>query len=97
MKTTYERTMFHPDLTKTKIRIFVYDKEKYDKESELMHIVEYNGITAWDIISGGVEADEVEVDLSDDEMDAHHEYLVLHLTDGGTATFRNSYINMFFV
>ena len=82
------------------VEIEVYSECKY-KAAELGHMdvfensikVDYS-IENWEIITGE-DARDIEVETDEDGIDEHHEYLVLHLTDGNTATFRNSYVDMF--
>lgn len=97
MKRTYTRTLFIENLADVKVRIFLHEGCKYtakteDDLGEEKEII-YNGITAWDLIEGGEEAEEIEA--NSDIVDEFHEYLVLHLTDGTTATYRNSHVDMF--
>ena len=97
MKKTYTRTLFIENLEDVKVRLFIYDGCKYTAKSvedlgEETEVI-YNGIKAWDVIEGGEEAEEIESDA--DIVDEFHEYLVLHLLDGNTATFRNSHVDMF--
>lgn len=51
-------------------------------------------VSSWDIVTGD---DATQIGLTTDEAsrDEYNEYLVLHLTDGDTATFRNSHVDMF--
>lgn len=91
MKRTYTGTMMRPDLRTAEIEIEAYDTCKYYGKAHGVSVT-YNGITAWDIIEGGKEAEEIEKDT--DCIDDFHEYLVLHLLNGETATFRNSYVDM---
>lgn len=82
------------------VEIEVYSECKYEA-AKLGHMdvfensikVDYS-IESWEIITGE-DAVEIESMTDDDGIDDHHEYLVLHLTDGNTATFRNSYVDMF--
>lgn len=96
MKRTYTRTMMIEDLTKATVKLYLTENCKYTakdlgEETE----VEYTGVTAWDIIEGGEEAQEIEAMTDEASADEFHEYLVLHFEDGTEATFRNSHVDMF--
>ncbi len=99
MKKSYTRTMMIPDLSKVKVRVYSYDGCKYTAkcEDDFGEEIEtiYNGILGWDLIEGGEEAAEIEAMGDGSCVDEFHEYLVLHLLDGSTATFRNSHCDMF--
>lgn len=94
---TYTRTLMIKNLEDVKVRLFVHSGCKYTaktledlgEETE----VTYNGIKAWSIVEGGQEAEDIEADS--DMVDEFHEYLVLHLLNGETATYRNSHVDMF--
>ena len=96
MKKTYTRTTFIENLEEAKVRIYLFDGCKYtartaeDLGEETQ--ITFNGIKSYDIIECGEEADEIEA--RSDIADEFHEYLVLHLLDGNTATFRNSHVDM---
>lgn len=93
MKKTYTRTMMVEDLTKATVKLFITEGLKWEDPEKIR--VEYKGVTSWDIISGGTEAEEIEAETDADGIDEHHEYLVLHFEDGSTATFRNCHVDMF--
>lgn len=94
MKRTYAGMLkYGSDLSKATFELEVYDVCKYTKEPAEKKRVIYTGVSAWDIIEGGKEAEEIERDS--DVIDDNHEYLVLHFKDGSTSTFRNSYVDMF--
>ena len=100
MKKTYIGTwmMSNDELQEATIMIIVYPKDKYSDVhavNEDIKQVTYKGLTAWDIIEGGKEAEEIESETDASGVDEHHEYLVLHFNDGTTATFRNSHVDMF--
>ena len=97
MKRTYTSTtlLSNEALQRATINIIMYEYIKYDLETSGGEIEnEYTGLTAWDIVDGE-EAKEIEADT--DRIDDNHEYLVLHFNDGRTATFRNSYTDMFII
>ncbi|HCJ37838.1 MAG TPA: hypothetical protein DHV37_05875 [Erysipelotrichaceae bacterium] len=91
MKRSYERTLLVKDLAKAEVEITVFDRCKYEMP-EVKEVLKYRGVTSWDVIEGGEEADSIE---NDGLVDEHHEYLVLHFNDGSQATFRNSHVDMF--
>lgn len=99
MKTTYTRTMMIEDITKATFKLFLTEGCKYTAKSaeDLGKEIEvkYTGVTSWDIIEGGQEAEEIEEYTDAESTDEFHEYLVLHFEDGSQATFRNSHVDMF--
>lgn len=74
-----------------KVYIELYDRCKYTDGAKIFMRVKYE-IENWEIVTGD-EATEIgnEMDCKDD----YNEYLILHLVGGGTATFGNSYVDMF--
>lgn len=82
------------------VEVEVYSECKYTA-AELGHNevfensikVNYS-IENWEIVTGE-DAEEIEAETDGTCIDDLHEYLVLHLMDGDTATFRNSYVDMF--
>lgn len=95
MKKTYTRTMFmsKEELQQATIRIDVFHNTKYE-DAEPTATATYTGVIAWDLISGGEEAEAIEADTDEASADEHHEYLVLHFANGEEATFRNSHVDM---
>ena len=76
--------------------IEIYKACKYTaslKELDDITKVRYE-VESWEIVNGK-DAEEIEANTDGTCIDDNHEYLVLHLTDGDTATFRNSYCDMF--
>lgn len=74
------------------VEIYTHDSCKYVKGAREISKTTYTDVTCWDIIEGGAEAEEIE---KNGLVDDYHEYLVLHFLNGNTATFRNSYVDMF--
>lgn len=95
MKRTYTESIFTWDLAKAKVIITVYENNKYTATENSYKDIEYTGVTSWDIIEGGAEAEEIEAYTDESGVDDNHEYLVLHFENGETSTFRNSYVDMF--
>lgn len=73
--------------------IYFYDGIKYDRHSARVGEATYK-ITSYSIV-GGEKARQIESETDSDGTDDFSEYLVLELEDGETATFRNSYVDMF--
>lgn len=94
---SFNRTLFTTteELPKATVKLIVFRNSKYSDYCDEGREVEYTGLTSWDIIEGGAEADEIEQHLSDDNKDEFREYLVLHFNDDTTATFRNSHCSLF--
>lgn len=98
MINTYTQTftMSNEKLRKATVKLLVYKEDKYTEDITDEKEIKYTGLTAWDIIVGGKEAEEIEAMTDASGVDEHHEYLVLHFEDGTTSTFRNSHVDMFF-
>lgn len=94
MTKTYERTTFIENLADAKVKLYVYENSKYTgircEEKE----VNYTGLKSWSIVDGE-DAKSIENETDGSCIDENHEYLVLNFVDGTTATFRNSYVDMF--
>lgn len=76
------------------VEVEVYSECKYTASPEVFeNSIKVNySIEAYEIVSN---EDAYEIEDNTDELDDYHEYLILHLTDGSTTTFRNSYVDMF--
>ena len=77
-----------------KVIVKVYNECKYNPTSEVIARPEYE-IKGFKVVTGGSEAEEIESMTDASGVDEFHEYLVLELEDGETATFRNSHVDMF--
>lgn len=93
MKKTFNRTMFIDNLPEAQVKVVIYDRDKYDRQSEAKERLYFTGLTSWDSISGGEEAKMIESDT--DMIDNFHEYLILHFKDGTERLFCNSYVDLF--
>lgn len=74
-----------------KVRIKMYDGIKYNSESKKFGEIFYD-VESFEVVK------KTDAELSAegfDEFDPFNEYLVLKFSDGTTATFRNSFVDMF--
>lgn len=76
-----------------KVYLKIYNRPKYNAEAEVINKIDYD-IKDFKIIH---EADnkDIRANYTDEELDINDEYLELYLTNGETATFRNSYVDLF--
>lgn len=74
-----------------KVKVQIYDRIKYDENSEKIAEVEYNDIIGYEVR----EIPATEILKVYDETDEYNEYLIITLANGETATFRNSYVDLF--
>lgn len=94
MTKTYERTTFISNLAEAKVKIYLYENSKYTGNIGEEKEVNYTGLKSWSIVDGD-DAKQIENETDGTCIDENHEYLVLNFTDGTTATFRNSHVDMF--
>lgn len=76
-----------------KVDVKIYDGVKYEASSKVAKRVTYE-IERFEIIHEADDKD-IRANYTDEELDPFDEYLRLYLADGETATFRNSYVDMF--
>ena len=76
-----------------------YNGCKYSSDIEVFrkpaHFM-YNDVEKYEIVTRE-DAATIEAETDSSGIDDYHEYLVLHFKDGRTATFRNSYVDLFFI
>jgi len=72
-------------------KIEIHDTCKYNPESKVVAEVDYKDIVKFEVKI--IPAEEIEATY--DMVDDYDEYLILTFADGDTATFRNSYVDMF--
>lgn len=74
-----------------KVTVKVYDGCKYERDSKVVARVDYS-IKGFEVKE--ISKEEI-AEQGFDEFDPYNEYLILNFEDGDTATFRNSYCDMF--
>lgn len=82
-----------------KVRLDIYSECKYkaieeghNEVFENAKTVEYDGVVGWWVVNGK----DADIENTDGTcIDDYDEYLILDFANGDTATFRNSYVDMF--
>ena len=77
------------------VEVDVHDVIKYrDRDPEELKHIRYSDVVAFEVVDGEAAA-LIEAESDGSCIDDYHEYLVLYFANGDTATFRNSYVDMF--
>lgn len=79
------------------VKMDIYSECKYTASEEVFEnekTVTYENVVAFEVVTGE-EATKIEAETDNSCIDDCHEYLVLYFENGETATFRNSYVDMF--
>ena len=77
-------------------KVKLYDRCKYDKESEKVAEVEYNNIKGFEVVTGK-RATEIGNETDENSRDEYNEYLIITLEDGEKSTFCNSHVDLFII
>ncbi len=93
MKKTYTRTMCmtNEELQKATVTLYITEGVKWENRGEEKE-VKFTGLKSWSFVDG-FEAVKIETIMND--IDEHHEYLILEFVDGTISIFRNSHVDMF--
>lgn len=76
------------------VKVKVYDKVKYNKDSEKVAEVVYRNIQGFEVVTGE-RATEIGLMTDEASRDEYNEYLVITHKDGETSTFCNSNVDLF--
>lgn len=77
------------------IEIEIYDRCKYEADSQVAHVVPYEAAEAFEVFDKNTAPDRVTEIEASGLVDDYHEYLTVYFANGEEATFRNSYVDMF--
>lgn len=78
-----------------KVLVDIHEVVRYEDKSENIKTVEYAGCIGFEVVSDKERVAKIEVESDGSCIDDYHEYLILHFANGDTATFRNSYVDLF--
>ena len=81
------------------VKLDIYTACKYHATEDVFEnctTVEYDYCTGFEVVHGSA-ASIIEAESDGSCIDDYHEYLVLFFEDGDTATFRNSYADLFVI
>ena len=78
------------------VKVIIYAGVKYDLSNEKVGEIVYKDIEGFEVVIGE-KATEIESMTDMESRDEYNEYLVITLKDGETATFRNSYVDLFMI
>lgn len=79
---------------RNKVTLDITPEIKYEYKGEEVDQIKYDNVESWEVITDE-RVKEIEESSDGSCIDPYHEYLRLYLTDGNTATFRNSYTDLF--
>lgn len=93
MKKTYAHTMCmtNEELQKATVKLYITEGVKWENRGEEKE-VKLTGLKSWSIVDG-FEAAKIETLIND--IDEHHEYLILEFVSGTISILRNSHVDMF--
>jgi len=77
-----------------KVEVKIYGDCKYEPTSESRNKAQYL-IKAFEVKT--IPAEEILKETDESNLDPYNEYLILYLEDGDTATFRNSFCDMYLI
>lgn len=69
-----------------------YDGVKYNEYSTVVWEQQYT-FDRFEVVT--IDRDEVLKEADEEMVDEYNEYVIIHFTDGDTATFRNSHVDLF--
>lgn len=78
----------------SRVTVEQYDSCKYFGGAEEGRRTEYRDVEAFEVVHGEAAA-LMEAGMDPASVDDFHEYLVIYMASGETATYRNSYVDMF--
>lgn len=78
------------------VELELHKEVKYVDRSEDLPKIKYSDVVAFEVVHGEAAA-QIEAESDGSCIDDYHEYLVLFFANGETATFRNSYVDMFII
>ena len=73
-----------------KCYIKVYNKSKYEADSEKVAQYDLENVEEFEVVMG-----EENINCEVYEPDPFHEYLIIYFEDGSTATYKNSMVALF--
>ena len=79
-----------------KVKVKIYNGVKYESSSKKVAEVEYTNVRGYDVVTGD-RATKIGLETDKNSRDEYNEYLIITLENGETATFRNSYVDMFII
>lgn len=80
--------------SEVRVEVKITDICKYDPASEYKAEAKY-WITGYKVVN--IPQEEILAETDESNLDPFNEYLILDLTGGDTATFRNSFCDMFLI
>ena len=78
------------------VKVKIYNAVKYFK-CKKVKTIRYRNIRGFEVATGERAEQIISEKNAACSIDPYNEYLVLYLEDGSTATFRNSYVDLFIV